>query len=70
MATEQILARDARLAHSIAEAVRLTGLSRTYLYAALRTGALKARKVGRRTLILDDDLRVWITSFPAVREAA
>jgi excisionase family DNA binding protein len=54
------------LAHSISEACSIAGLGRTSLYEAIRSGALRAVKRGRRTLILDDDLRRWVQSLPPV----
>jgi excisionase family DNA binding protein len=57
------------LAHSIEDAARITSCGRTSIYAAIKEGALKARKFGRRTVILDEDLRDWLASLP-VREAA
>jgi hypothetical protein len=44
-----------RRAHSIAETCALTGL---------RDGHLVARKLGRRTLITDDDLRQFLAGLP------
>jgi excisionase family DNA binding protein len=60
---------DAALAHTIEAAAMLSTCGRTAIYAAIKDGALKARKLGRRTLILDADLRTWLASLPA-REAA
>lgn len=54
------------LAHSIAEACSSAKAGRTALYEAIRSGSLRAVKRGRRTLILDDDLRRWIQSLPSV----
>jgi excisionase family DNA binding protein len=54
------------LAHSISEACSIARAGRTSLYEAIRSGALRAVKRGRRTLILDDDLRRWVQSLPSV----
>lgn len=53
-----------RAAISIAEFQTRFGLSRTTVYKHLGTGALKARKVGRRTVIPVEAVDVWLTSQP------
>lgn len=60
---------DTPLAHTIEDAARITTCGRTSIYQAIKDGALKARKFGRRTLILDTDLRAWLAALPE-REAA
>jgi excisionase family DNA binding protein len=55
-----------RLAHGVSEACFITHTGRTSLYEAIRSGALRAVKRGRRTLILDDDLRRWVKSLPSI----
>jgi excisionase family DNA binding protein len=57
------------LAHSIEEAAYRAGCGRTTLFGAIKARALTARKIGRRTIILDDDLRAWLGSLP-LREVA
>ena len=52
------------LAVTIPDAVRVSGLSRTSLYAALKRGDLTARKAGRRTLIAFTDLEAYLASLP------
>jgi len=52
------------IAVTIPEAVRLSGQSRTTLYEALKNG-LPARKAGRRTLIMYDDLKRYISDLPS-----
>ena len=52
------------LAVSIADAVRMSGLGRTSLYAAIAAGKLKTRKCGRRTLIEMAALRRFIETLP------
>jgi excisionase family DNA binding protein len=54
----------APLTHRIEAAMRLTGVSRTRLYQALRTGELEAVKIGRATHVLDESLRRWIANLP------
>ena len=52
------------LAHSVEEAAIRANCGRTTVYAAIKSRALAARKIGRRTIILDEDLRGWLTSLP------
>ena len=61
---------DSVLAHTIAEACSLACTGRTSLYQAVRSGALRAVKRGRRTLILHDDLLRWVQSLPPVTSNA
>ena len=56
------------LAFTVAGACRLSGLGRTTLYAAMKSGALPARKCGRRTLILAADLETFLGNLPSARE--
>jgi excisionase family DNA binding protein len=55
-----------KLVHSIAEACSISDTGRTALYQAIRLGKLRAVKRGKRTLILTEDLRRWVETFPAV----
>ena len=54
------------LVHSIAEVCEAAKTGRTALYEAIRSGALRAVKRGRRTLILEEDLRRWVETLPPV----
>lgn len=56
---------EAPLARSPDTSARLAGCGRTTIYSAIKAGSLRARKCGRRTLILDADLRGWLSSLPA-----
>jgi excisionase family DNA binding protein len=51
---------DTRLAYSVDEAARLTGLSRDLLYDQMRRGNLPYLKVGRRRLITRHHLRQFL----------
>ena len=51
---------------SVPEACRIAGLGRTKIYEAITAGRLKARKVGKRTLILRADLDSFLNSLPVL----
>jgi excisionase family DNA binding protein len=53
------------LGRSINAAALRAGVGRSTVYGAINSGALRARKAGRRTLILDTDLKSWLDSLPA-----
>jgi excisionase family DNA binding protein len=53
-----------KAAHSIPEVCVYTGLGRDSVYAAIRTGKLIARKYGRRTVVLDNDMRAFLEALP------
>lgn len=60
-----------QLSLSIEESCTATGLGRTKLYEAIGSGALPAKKWGKRTLILKSDLEAFLASlesYPAERE--
>lgn len=59
-----------RIALTIIEACQAAGVGRTSIYAAIARGELAARKRGRRTLVLMDDLRNWVNQLPAVASRA
>jgi excisionase family DNA binding protein len=49
---------------SVSEACAVAGIGRTKIYQAISEGRLKARKCGKRTLVLRNDLRDFLTSLP------
>jgi excisionase family DNA binding protein len=54
----------ATAAYTVAECLVRLKLSRDKFYQEIRAGRLRARKLGRRTLILDSDLRAFLESLP------
>jgi hypothetical protein len=69
MQTEILPSPTRKVAFTLKEAAHASGLSRSLLYVAIGRGALRARKCGARTLILDSDLRRFLRSLPALAKA-
>jgi excisionase family DNA binding protein len=59
-----------RAAFTVAEVCAHTGIGRDSIYAAIRTGKLIARKLGRRTIITDSDLRRFLEDLPKAGDKA
>lgn len=51
---------------SVPEACAVAGISRTKIYESMADGTLVARKYGKRTIILRDDLRQFLAALPIV----
>ena len=49
---------------SIEEAANFCGIGRTKLYELIKKGAIKARKLGRRTILPVADLKEFVESLP------
>jgi hypothetical protein len=49
---------------SIAEFGEQYGLGRTKTYEELRSGRLRGRKIGKRTIITEDDAEDWLRCLP------
>lgn len=60
---------EGKLAYRIEEAADATGLGRTTLYRRIKAGRLTARKDGKLTLILREDLQAYLDGLPAIAEA-
>jgi excisionase family DNA binding protein len=54
-----------KLSVSVPEAVEMTGIGRSSLYALFKERKLTPRKSGKRTLILVEDLKRYVESLPA-----
>jgi len=55
-----------KLAFTVKQAARASGLSRSSIYLAIRNGELRARKYRARTVITDTDLRRFLRNLPAL----
>lgn len=55
---------------TIEEAADRSSIGRTKIFAAIKLGKLTARKDGRRTIILAEELQDYLRSLPKTREAA
>jgi hypothetical protein len=55
------------LALRIRDVCRVTGLGRTTVYEAIKSGALIARRYGRCTIVLAEDLVVFLRNLPTSR---
>ena len=55
------------IAYTIRGAIAASGLSRSRIYELLARGVLKARKDGRKTLVLADSLATYIDSLPPMQ---
>lgn len=51
---------------SITEACARSSIGRTTFYKLLKAGQIPARKCGRRTIILSDELRQALESLPRI----
>lgn len=57
-----------KLAYSIEDATKAASVGRSLLYSEISAGNLRIRKIGRRTVILRDDLHEWLRSKAAQGE--
>ena len=64
-----VASADTKLAYSIADFVSASRLGRTRLYGAIAAGQLRARKFGKRTVILVDDGRAFLMNLPQLSAA-
>ena len=59
-----------QLAYPVQEAAEKANSSRSEIYEALKRGDLRAKKNGRRTVILHDDLVAYLANLPDYRMVA
>ena len=53
-------------AFGIEEFCRRYGVGRTTAYAEMKAGRLRRRKVGRRSIIAEEDAEAWLNALPIV----
>jgi excisionase family DNA binding protein len=61
--------RARQRAMSIAEFCERYGPGRTTAYEELKSGRLRGRKVGKRTIIAEDDAEDWLRRLPFLEPA-
>ncbi len=67
---KQVLAQPGvKVGLSVEEAVTASSIGRTKIFRAIRDGRLKARKDGRRTIILAPDLVEFLSELPTKETA-
>ena len=57
-----------KLAFTVQEACATSSIGRSSLYAEIKAGRLRSCKVGRRTIILHEDLLAWLNALPRDQE--
>jgi excisionase family DNA binding protein len=58
--------RALKRAMSIAEFCERYGPGRTKTYEELKSGRLRGRKIGKRTIISEDDAEDWLQRLPVM----
>lgn len=59
--------QNPKIALSIDEAAQQANVCRDKIYTAIRDGHLEARKAGRRTLVMVDDLHRYLSDLPRLK---
>ena len=57
------------IAYQLPDAARISGVSRTRIFEAVRKQELTIRKAGRVSIVTHDDLMAWIKSLPVKGKA-
>jgi excisionase family DNA binding protein len=59
--------RKTPYAHPIPDACELLGIKTSKLYEEIARGRIRAKKIGTRTVILDESLREYLAAQPEAR---
>lgn len=52
---------------TIADTVKMSGISRSRLYELIKAGEIEARKAGTRTLVVTASVVRWLDNLPQAR---
>ncbi len=52
------------ISYTVPELAEASGISTSSIYAAIRAGDLRARYVGRKSVVEVDVARAWVASLP------
>ena len=55
-----------KLAYTVREAIREIGIGRTKFYREIAEGKIKPRKIGKKTIILAEDIEAYLQSLPTM----
>jgi excisionase family DNA binding protein len=69
--SEQEQRRRARQrAFSIRQFSEIYNIGRTKIYEEIKSGRLRGRKIGKHTIILEDDAEDWLRRLPVIEAGA
>jgi hypothetical protein len=60
---------EQKLAYTIADLVKLGPNPRTQIFEEIKRGRLRARRCGRRTIVLRDDYAEYLQSLPILNSS-
>lgn len=55
-------ATNDRISYGVDEAAAVTGVGRSFLYEAIRVGELATLKLGKRRIVMREDLMAWLAT--------
>lgn len=64
LTTDRNIPHGERIAYDLKGAARAASVSERTLHLAMRSGALPARKLGRKIMIMHEDIHAWLLSLP------
>ncbi len=53
-----------KTAYTVNEITKEIGIGRSKLYAEMAEGKLKARKIGKKTIFLAEDVQAYLSNLP------